>query len=158
MRIGGKIRWISGAKSVKLLTDFPLLVKYVRGRPPCDLWLVIKSIWVLRMEGIWSVEQKKWYSESWTKWRQPQSGFTPNYVFKLPPINPFVTCERGPRGLKATGGKKRVLAKPWLMAKYGTKGSMFHFIQPLTKNVENHQLFGSWIKPHCGLNVNFTAM
>ena len=136
--------------------------------PPCKIcqgastmWPLVGhqiNLWVLRMEGIWSVEQKKWYSESWTKWRQPQSGFTPNYVFKLPPINPFVTYERGPKGLKATGGKKRVLAKPWLMAKYGTKGSMFHFIQPLTKNVENHQLFGSWIKPHCGLKVNFTAM
>ena len=29
-RFGGKIWWISKAKHVKLLTDFPLLVKYVR--------------------------------------------------------------------------------------------------------------------------------
>ena len=143
MRIGDKIRWISGAKSVKLLTDFPLLVKYVRERPPCDLWLVIKSIcefcgW--RGFDRWS---KKVIFRELNEMTTTSKWFHTKLCVQVATNQPFCNIREGTKGLESDRWEKKGLAKPWLMAKYGTKGSMFHFIQPLTKNVENHQLFGS---------------
>ena len=125
-RFGGKIWWISKAKHVKLLTDFPLLVKYVRHGGHVTFGRSSNQFVSFLERDLLAAGRDICLSLARNR----------HNLRKVSHQIECSSCSQSTRlylGLNTTAGKKRVLVNPWVMAKYATKAASSTLSSPADK-------------------------